>query len=208
MGRTSGIAPWSAVIQPQTVKKAPGVDAGDRTQSLKGAQPAVLPVKKPVSHPASPAAPIPGPVPQEPAEANTPVKEVTVTEGATLSSIATRHYGLASATALDCILEANPEIADVDLIRTGSQVLLPQSVGKARLVKRPDGTFDIHAATFMTHREARDYIGKIGSDLGKIDIVKRSVGPGKGWYRIVVGPFASREEARKALQSLERLTPP
>jgi len=208
MSRTSGIAPWSAVIQPQTVKKAPGVDAGDRTQSVKGAQPAVLPAKKPVSHPASPAAPIPGPVPQEPVEANAPVKEVTVTEGATLSSIATRHYGLASATALDCILEANPEIADVDLIRTGSQVLLPQAAGKARLLKRTDGTFAIHAATCMTHREARDYVGKIDSDLGKIDIVKRSVGPGKGWYRIVVGPFSSREEARKALQSLERLTPP
>jgi phage tail protein X len=208
MGRTTGIAPWSAFIQPQTVKKAPVVDPGHRAQPQKGAQPAVLPVKRPVSHPASPAAPIPGPVPQEPADANAPVKEVTVTEGSTLSSIATRHYGLASATALDCILEANPEIADVDLIRTGSQVILPQAAGKARLMKRTDGTFAIHAATCMTHREARDYIGKIGSDLGKIDIVTRSVGPQKNWYRIMVGSFASREEARNALQALERLAPP
>jgi phage tail protein X len=167
-----------------------------------------LPVKKQVSHPASPAAPIPGPVPQEPAETSAPVNEVTVTEGATLSSIATRHYGLASATALDCILEANPEIADVDLIRTGSQVILPQAAGNARLMKRADGTFAIHAATFMTHREARDYCGKIGSDLGKLDIVKKGVGPQKNWYRIMVGPFASREEARNALQALERLAPP
>ena len=150
---------------------------------------------------------MPGPVTQEPAEASTLFKKVVVTEGSTLSSIATRNYGFASATALDCILESNPEISDVDLIQAGSEILLPQAVGKARLVKRPDGSFDIHAATFMTHREARDYIGKIGSDLGKIEIVKRSVGPGKDWYRIVVGPFASKEETRNALQSLERLTP-
>ena len=207
MGRTTGIAPWSAVIQPLTGKKAPGVDPGDRAQPQKGTQPPGLPANKPVSHPAPPAAQIPGPVTQEPAEASTLFKKVVITEGSTLSSIATRYYGFASATALDCIMESNPEIADVDLIRTGSEVLLPQAAGKARLVKRPDGTFAIHAATFMTHREARDYIGKISSDRGKIDIVKRSVGPRKDWYRIVVGPFASKEEARNALQSLERLTP-
>jgi phage tail protein X len=151
---------------------------------------------------------MPGPVTQEPAEASTLFKKVVITEGATLSSIATRYYGFASATALDCIMESNPEIADVDLIRTGSEVLLPQAAGKARLVKRPDGSFDIHAATCMTHREARDYCGKISSDLGKIELVKRSVGPRKDWYRIVVGPFASKEQASRALQSLERLTPP
>ena len=208
LGRTSGIAPWSAVIQPPTSQKAPDADAEPQAQSTQGAQPAVLPAEKPESHPASPAAPTPGSVAQEPAEANAPVNEVTVTEGATLSSIATRHYGFVSATVLDCILESNPEIADVDLVRAGSQVLLPQAVGKARVVKRPDGSLGIHAATFMTHREARDYVGKIGSDLGRVDIVKRRVAPRKDWYRIVVGPFASREEARSALQSLERLTPP
>jgi cell division septation protein DedD len=112
-----------------------------------------------------------------------------------------------NATVLDCILESNPEIADVDLVRAGSQVLLPQAVGKARSVKLPDGSFGIHAATFMTYREARDYVGKIGSDLGRVEIVKRRVAPQKDWYRILVGPFGSREEARSALQSLERLTP-
>ena len=207
MGRTTGIAPWSAVIQPLTGKKAPGVDPGDRAKPQKGAQPPGVPAKKPVSHPAPPAAQVSAPAKQEPTDVNAPVKEVTVTEGSTLSSISTRHYGLASATALDCILEANPEIADVDLIRTGSQVLLPQAVGKARLVKRPDGSFGIHAATFMTQREARDYAGKIGSDLGRVEIVKRRVAPQKDWYRILVGPFGSREEARSTLQSLERLTP-
>jgi general secretion pathway protein A len=208
MGRTTGIAPWSAFIQPQTVTKAPVVDPGHRAQPQKKMQTPDAPAPKPLSHPAPTAATIPGPATQEPAETSAPVKEVTVTEGATLSSIATRHYGIASATALDCILEANPEIADVDLIRTGSQVILPQAAGNARLVKRTDGTFAIHAATLMTHREARDYCGKIGSDLGKLDIVKKGVGPQKNWYRIMVGPFASREEARNALQALERLAPP
>ena len=59
----------------------------------------------------------------------------------------------------------------------------------------------------MTYREARDYVGKIGSDLGGVEIVKKRVAPQKDWYRILVGPFSSRENARNALQSLERLAP-
>lgn len=204
---TSGIAPRSAVVQPAPSQKASAADEVAKTQSTKGAQAPGLPAEKPEAQPAPPAVRVPASVAQEPTDASTPVKEVSVTEGATLSSIATRHYGFVNATVLDCILESNPEIADVDLVRAGSQVLLPQAVGKARLVKRLNGSFDIHAATFMTHREARDYAGKIGSDLGRVDIVKRRVAPQKDWYRILVGPFGSREEARSSLQSLERLTP-
>jgi cell division septation protein DedD len=112
-----------------------------------------------------------------------------------------------NATVLDRILESNPEIADVDIVRAGSEVRLPQAAGKAGFVTRPDGTLAIHAATFMTQREARDFAGKIDSDLGRIDIVKRRVAPQKDWYRILVGPFASREAGRSALESLERLAP-
>jgi phage tail protein X len=166
-----------------------------------------LPAEKPETQPAPSAARVPASVAQEPTDANAPVKEVTVTEGATLSSIATRHYGIVNATILDCIQESNPEITDVDFIRAGSQILLPQAPGKARLVTRPDQLFGIHVATFMTYGEARDYVGKIGSDLGGVEIVKRRVAPKKDWYRILVGPFSSREDARRAFQSLERLTP-
>jgi len=129
------------------------------------------------------------------------VKRVVVSEGATLTSIAARHYGSADATALDHILESNPEITDVDLILTGSEVALPRAAGKARIVTRPDGSLAVHAATFMTQREARDFAVKAGSGPGKIEIVKRNVGPRKDWYRVVSGPFGSREEARAALES-------
>jgi general secretion pathway protein A len=203
----SGIAPGSAVVQPAPSQKASEADEVARAQSTKGAQPPGLQAEKQETQTAPAAERVPASVAQEPTGENAPVKEVNVTEGATLSSIATRYYGFVNATVLDCILESNPEIADVDLVRAGSRVLLPQAVGKARSVKLPDGSFRIHAATFMTYREARDYVGKIGSDLGRVEIVKRRVAPQKDWYRILVGPFGSREEVRSALQSLERLTP-
>jgi hypothetical protein len=56
----------------------------------------------------------------------------------------------------------------------------------------------------MTQREARDFVGKIGSDLGRVDIVKRRVAPQRDWYPGHGGPFASREEAAKALEALGR----
>ena len=204
---TSGIVPGSAVGQRALSQKVSKADEVAGAQSAKGAQSPGLPGAIPETQPAPPAARVPGSVTKEPIDAKAPVNEVTVTEGATLSSIATRHYGIVNATVLDCIQESNPEITDVDLIRAGSQILLPQAPGKARLVTRPDQLFGIHVATFMTYREARDYAGKIGSDLGRVDIVKKRVAPQKDWYRILVGPFTSREDARRAFQSLERLAP-
>jgi general secretion pathway protein A len=203
----SGIAPGNAVVQRSLSQKVSPADDAAGTQSAKGAQPPGLPAGKQDAQPASPAAPVPGSVALEPTDAKAPAKEITVTEGATLSSIATRHYGIVNATVLDRIQESNPEITDVDLIRAGSQILLPQAPGKARLVARPNGSFGIHVATFMTYREAQDYSGKIGSNLGGVEIVKRRVAPQKDWYRILVGPFSSREDARRAFQSLERLAP-
>ena len=203
----SDLAPGRAVVQPAPGQKPLEADVAAGAQSAKEAQPPGLQAEKQEPQPAPPAAPVPGPTAQEPTDANAAVSEITVTEGATLSSIATRHYGFVNATVLDRILESNPEIADVDIVRAGSEVRLPQAAGKAGFVTRPDGTLAIHAATFMTQREARDFAGKIGSDLGRIDIVKRRVAPEKDWYRILVGPFASREAGRSALESLERLAP-
>lgn len=198
------LAPGKSVVQAAPGQKAPEADAAAGAQSAKETQPPGLQAEE---QKPQPAAPVPGPVAQGPKDANAAVSEVSVAEGATLSSIASRHYGVVSATVLDRILESNPEIADVDLVRAGSQVRLPQDAGKAGFVTRPDGTLGIHAATFMTHREARDFAGRIGSDLGRVDIVKRRVAPEKDWYRVLVGPFASREEGRGALQALERLAP-
>jgi septal ring-binding cell division protein DamX len=60
----------------------------------------------------------------------------------------------------------------------------------------------------MTQREAKDFVAQIGPDPGKIEIEKRRVGPGKNWYRVVAGPFGSRDEAGKALETLGRKTAP
>lgn len=202
------LPPGKSVVQAAPGQKAPEADDAAGVQSAKEVPPPGLQAEKSETQPAPPAAQQPVQATQEPTEANAPVNELTIKKGTTLSSIATRHYGVVNATVLDRILESNPEIADVDLVRAGSQVRLPQDAGKAGFVTRPDGTLGIHAATFMTYREARDFAGRIGSDLGRVDIVKRRVAPAKDWYRVLVGPFASREEGRSALESLERLASP
>jgi general secretion pathway protein A len=198
MRRADGVAPWKDTPKPVTALKAPE-PAPTATPEAPVPAPAA-----PAKQAPAPAAPVTGPVAQEPADRETPPETVVVREGATLSSIATRHYGSAEAITLDRILEANPEITDVDLILAGSQVLLPGAAEKATITKRPDGSFGVHAATFVTYREAREYAGKIETGPGKAGIVKRSIGPRKEWYRVVVGPYGSRDEARAALEALER----
>ena len=197
------VVPGAAVVPPAP-QQAPAAGEPAGAQPAQGEQ-APAPAAQKQEPPA--AAPAPAPVEEESADASVPAGEITVKEGTTLSAIASRHYGVASATVLDGILEANPGVTDVDLVRAGSRIVLPADAGKARLVTRPDGSFAVHAATFMTNREARDYAGKIGPDAGRASIVKKRVAPGKDWYRVEAGPFAGRGEARSALQSLERQAP-
>ena len=200
------VVPGAAVVPPAP-QQAPAAGEPAGAQPAQGEQ-APAPAAQKQEPPAAPAAaPAPAPVEKESADASVPAGEITVKEGTTLSAIASRHYGVASATVLDGILEANPGVTDVDLVRAGSRIVLPADAGKARLVTRPDGSFAVHAATFMTNREARDYAGKIGPDAGRASIVKKRVAPGKDWYRVEAGPFAGRGEARSALQSLERQAP-
>ncbi len=203
------VQPKSAASLPAAAKApaaTPTAKAHSPSKSVKPQAPEGAPAPAPPA--AAPAAQVKGPIAREPEEKETVFKRVVISEGATLSSIATRHYGSVDATALDHILESNPEITDVDLILTGSEVVLPQAAGKARIMKRPDGSFSVHAVTFMTQREAREYAGKSGTDPGKIEIVKRHVGPGKNWYRVIAGPFGSQDEARNALETLGRKTAP
>ena len=205
---TAGVAQRGAVVATPTAAKAPAAAPAAKVQARVEAPVTAPAAKGPAPAPAAPSAPVKGPAAQEPADRGEPLRTVLVPEGATLSSIATRQYGSAEAITLDRILEANPEITDVDLILTGSEVVLPQAAGAARITKGADGSFGVHAATFMTYREAREYVGKIGTAPGKVEIVKRNVGPRKEWYRVVAGPFGSRDEARAALEALERKAAP
>jgi general secretion pathway protein A len=215
--QATGVAQWKPKAATPTAARSPVSTPGAKATVPAPAAKAQARVEAPVPAPAvkapapAPAvAPTPekGPSAKEPADRGTPLKVVVVHEGATLSSIASRHFGSADATALDHILESNPEITDVDLILTGSEVVLPQAAGKARIMRRPDGNFVVHAATFMTQREAREYARKAGADPASTEIVKRNVGPRKDWYRVTVGPFGSRDEARAALETLERKAAP
>ncbi len=193
-------------VQPVLNQKAFDAAESTKMQSPAGIQLPGLPAEKQEAHQAPSASEVTGADERDPTGADVPVKKITITEGATLTTIAIRQYGFVNATILDRILESNPEIVDVDFIRAGSQVLLPQDAGEAKLLKRPDGLFSVHAATFMTYREALAYLEEVGSTIGNADIVKRSVAPRKDWYRILEGPFGSREEARTALQSMKRRT--
>lgn len=205
---TADVAQRGAVVATPTAAKVPAAAPAAKVQARVEAPVTAPAAKGPAPAPAAPSAPVKGPAAQEPADRGEPLRTVLVPEGATLSSIATRQYGSAEAITLDRILEANPEITDVDLILTGSEVVLPQAAGTARITKGSDGSFGVHAATFMTYREAREYVGKIGTAPGKVEIVKRNVGPRKEWYRVVAGPFGSRDEARAALEALERKAAP
>ncbi len=59
---------------------------------------------------------------------NGPVK-VLITKGMTLSEIAKQYYGSADSVVIEKLIEANPEIRDVDLIFAGDSIILPEIPG-------------------------------------------------------------------------------
>ena len=145
----------------------------------------------------------PTPGQEERKEASVPTK-VIARKGSTLTSLSEESYGVANPTILDRILEANPEITDVDRIEVNQEITIPPISEEMFLIKSPDGSFKIHIETSKDTRVAR--LLKNESALGgkKVEFAPRRVSPRQTWYRILAGPFSTKEEGLDTIRSLEK----
>ena len=132
------------------------------------------------------------------------LKEIAqVQNGVNLYGLAYRYYKLADETMIDHILKLNPEIKNPHLILSNSQIRIPE-ITEALLIVQYEGAYKIHMRTFANPQNAAQF--RRYSELwGKeSEVVTWKISAEEKWYRVMAGPFASREEAAKALEEMKQ----
>ena len=140
---------------------------------------------------------------EERKEVSVPTK-VIARHGSTLTRLAEESYRVVNPTILDLIMDTNPKIVDVDRIEVNQEITIPPISEEMFLIQSSDGTFKIHIETSKDTRAAR--LLRNESVLGgkKVEFVPRRVSPRQTWYRILAGPFSTKEEGLDTIRSLEK----
>jgi len=128
---------------------------------------------------------------------------VEVKEGWTLSSVARQYYPVVNTSLLDFILEANPQIKDLNLIFPRQKIKIPRIGEDSLLVRIAEGMYGIHLGSFRSPQEVRLYKEDSFFKGKKVRVEPRRVSPRETWYRVVLGEFSTEEEALRFIQVLK-----
>jgi phage tail protein X len=125
-----------------------------------------------------------------------------VAGGDTLSSISLEYYHQANMTLIDHILEFNPQMGDMNLIKTNQRIKIPEINAEAFVKESGGGKYVVHLGTFDYPEAIRLYNHESILSGKDIEAVPRKVSPKETWYRVVAGKFESKEEALKTFEVL------
>ena len=131
-------------------------------------------------------------------------KKVRVEEGWNLSTVARGSYGLVNPTFIDLLMEANPQITDMNVILARQFIKVPAIKDELLLVQGSDQTYEIHLGTFPDKEPVRTYQVEPVLKGKEIEVVPRKVSSRETWYRIFAGKFKTREEAVRTIQALKQ----
>ena len=117
-------------------------------------------------------------------------------------SLGQRFYHTTNETLLDFILENNPEIANIHLIRVNQQINIPEIAGESLIIQSPDGSFKIYLGTFLSSESAKVYHREPVLQGKEFEVIPRKVSPNDTWYRITAGKFNNKEECLEVISIL------
>ena len=122
---------------------------------------------------------------------------LTIQNGSTVFQIATDAYGSRSAIlGIDLIKEFNPEIANLNWINAGQDLLLPALNEETLLRQQQDGSFRLIVASFLSRREAEDFAGRIVRDGFPVVVTVRPVSNNLVLHRLEINGLRNREDAK------------
>jgi general secretion pathway protein A len=155
--------------------------------------------------PETPQTPVSSATPMSRPDTEIRVKKIVEAKARTnLSLLALKYYNEANTTLLDHILELNPEITDPNLILVDQKIKIPEITESLLLLPSSHGVCKVHLGTFSNPKDAARYIDDIDLPGKKIEVVPRKVSQTETWYRVLAGPFVSKNEGLKAIEELKR----
>jgi general secretion pathway protein A len=128
---------------------------------------------------------------------------IEVKKGQTLFLIAKNSYNGVNVTLIDFLLEANPDIKDMNAIFPGQRIKLPGIGPESLIIRRTHTVYIVQLGTFMDMRDARLFMANPFLKGRNLEVVPRQVSPRETWYRVIAGGFGSEKEALKAIEGLK-----
>ncbi len=126
---------------------------------------------------------------------------LTIQNGSTVFQIATDAYGSRSAIlGIDLIKEFNPDIANLNWINAGQDLLLPALNEETLLRQQPDGSFRLIVASFLSRREAEDFAERIVRDGFPVVVTVIPVSNNLVLHRLEINGLKNREDAKHPIQ--------
>ena len=119
-----------------------------------------------------------------------------------LISLARREYGFGNASIVDLIHGSNPGIKDVNRIYPGQEIVLPEIKSDDLIVKDENGAYHIFYASFFRREDARRCVQNLRNDGEEAHTVPAALGRDTV-YRVYVGTFESRDDAKKRLCAID-----
>ncbi len=168
-----------------------------------GKTPAPPPQVAPPSEKKAPAdsSSVPTPAPREEVR----IKDVVaVKKGANLHALSQQYYREANATFMDRILELNPDITDPNVILVNQKIRIPEITASLLVMKSSGGGFKVHIGTFLNREVALQNRDRAAQSGKNVEVVSRKVSERETWYRVLAGPFASREEGLMFLEDMKK----
>jgi type II secretory pathway predicted ATPase ExeA/phage tail protein X len=185
--------------------------------NVKASHPKIMPNSVHVSIPSSPISKVIDASPETPKIPALPpatkshyknevrVKEmIEVKKGAMLHSLAYKYYHASNETLIDHILKFNPKITNPNLILAGQKIRIPEITESLLIIQSSESQYKVHLRTFVNYKSAARYSRNVASIGKEIAIAHWKISPGETWYRVMVGPFATKDEGLKFIEEIKK----
>ncbi len=128
----------------------------------------------------------------------------TVQKGDTIFSLARKYYQSDNRTIIDLILQANPGIRNSSIIKPFERVKIPEINESALILKSGDNDYAIHLATYANPAAAGAYQTEPLLKDCRVEVIPYTGAFRGNLYRIVAGPFKSRDECLDMIKQLKK----
>ena len=131
------------------------------------------------------------------------IQTAKVKEGYTLLSIAREYYNNVNITLLYIIIKANPDIKDINHLRTDQEIIIPKVTLETPLIKTSDDKYNIELGTFETISKAKNFYEDPILSREKIKIIPRKVSSKDTWYQVILEKHTQRKDCLATVELLK-----
>jgi type II secretory pathway predicted ATPase ExeA/phage tail protein X len=124
---------------------------------------------------------------------------IRVRQGDTLVQLAADFYGRADSVILDLIQKYNPDVADLNRIRVGQELVFPPLDSQ-----RPQQTYTVQVAAFYPFNRALELFQTLNGEGYEVFILPNYDSKGDKIFQVAVGSFENQQSAKAFAASLVR----